>query len=298
MFLAIEWTSANFAAFRFADDGTLLEKRQAARGVNHVTDGAFEATLYDLVGDWCGDASHIYLSGMITSRNGWIETSYAEAPASLPDILARAVVKEVSGLPRLIFLPGVSVRQPLPDMMRGEELKAFGAIGKSNGLVVLPGAHSKWVKVKDGRIERFATYMTGELISFLTSNSLVSKLIPSQSADNPEALLRGARLARDRDVDGNILRRIFSARSLVLFESLPPEDIKEYLSGLMIGAEIIEALDEYGLETGDIRLIGPPTLCERYALALNEAGRASVRVEGADVAAFQALAKAGFEPAL
>jgi 2-dehydro-3-deoxygalactonokinase len=149
--------------------------------------------------------------------------------------------------------------------------------------------------VKDGRIERFATYMTGELISFLTSNSLVSKLIPSQSSDNQEAFLKGVKLARDRHIGGNILRRIFSARSLVLFEGLPPEDIREYLSGLMIGAEITEALDEFGSESGDIRLIGPETLCDRYALALGEAGRKSVRVEGADIAAFQTLANTALE---
>ncbi|WP_457093515.1 2-dehydro-3-deoxygalactonokinase [Microvirga sp. P5_D2] len=295
MFLAIEWTSVNFTAFRFADDGTLLEKRQVARGVNHITDGAFEATLRELVGDWCGEADHVYLTGMITSRNGWVETPYAEAPASFSDILTQAVVKEIAGLPRLIFLPGVSVRQPLPDMMRGEELKVFGALGDSNGLVVLPGAHSKWAAVKDGRVERFATYMTGELISFLTSNSLVSKLIPSQSSENPEAFLRGVKLARDHNVGGNILRRIFSARSLVLFESLPPEDIREYLSGLMIGAEVTETLDEFGSESDGIRLIGPQALCERYTLALGEAGCRSVRIEGADIAAFQALEKARLE---
>lgn len=295
MFLAIEWTSVNFTAFCFADDGMLLEKRHAARGVNHITDGAFETVLRELVGDWCNEASHVYLTGMITSRNGWLETSYAEAPASLNDILAQSVVKEIPGLPRLIFLPGVSVRHPLPDMMRGEELKIFGALGESNGLVVLPGAHSKWVAVKDGRIERLATYMTGELISFLTMNSLVSKLIPAQSSDNPEAFLKGVRIARDRRIGGNIIRRIFSARSLVLFDALPPEDIKVYLSGLLIGAEISEALDEFGSESGDIRLIGPPALCERYTLALEEAGRISTRVEGADIAAFQALAKVAVE---
>jgi len=294
VFLAIEWTSAAFHAFLFAADGTLLGQRQEARGVNHITDGAFETALREIVGDWATEVGRIYLSGMITSRNGWVETPYAQAPASLTDIAARTVVRHIDGLPPLVFLPGVSVRDPLPDMIRGEELKVFGAMGQSSGLVALPGAHTKWVAVKDGRIEQFATYMSGEITALLKSNSLVGKLIPAQSADNPEAFLpeaflRGVRLARDRRIGGHILRRIFSARSLVLFEDLPPADISDYLSGLMIGAEINEVIGEYNSPDKQVRLIGAPALCQRYSLALLEAGMTSTVADNAGIAAFQAL---------
>jgi 2-keto-3-deoxy-galactonokinase len=81
----------------------------------------------------------------------------------------------------------------------------------------------------------------------------------------------------------------------LVFEALPPEDIRQYLTALMIGAEITEALDEFGLKSEDIRLIGPQVLCERYTLALDETGRRSVRIERADVAAFQALEKVRLE---
>ena len=49
--------------------------------------------------------------------------------------------------------------------MRGEETQVFGALrllGLSDGTLVLPGTHSKWVQVRAGRIESFATLMTGE----------------------------------------------------------------------------------------------------------------------------------------
>jgi 2-dehydro-3-deoxygalactonokinase len=290
MYLAIEWTSAAFHALQFADDGTLLAERKDSRGINQVADRAFLAVLEDVVGDWCREASRIYLSGMITSRNGWIETPYAEAPATLSDVVARAVTENVHDLPTLIFLPGVAVRDPLPDVMRGEELKVFGAMGTSTGLVVLPGPHTKWAVVKEGCIERFATYMTGEITALLKANSLVGRLIPAQPADNPEAFLRGVRLARDREIGGNVLRRIFSARSLVLFDELAPEDIAEYLSGLMIGAEIREAAEEYSPSGTPINLIGPPDLCGRYTLALHEFGLLSRLVSTPEIAAFGALA--------
>jgi 2-dehydro-3-deoxygalactonokinase len=199
------------------------------------------------------------------------------------------VTRHIEGLPSLVFLPGVSVRDPLPDMMRGEELKVFGAMGQNSGLVALPGAHTKWVSVKDGRIEQFATYMSGEIAALLKSNSLVSKLIPAKSPENPEAFLRGVRLSQDRRIGGNILRRIFSARSLVLFEELPPADISDYLSGLMIGAEINEVIEEYSSPDRHVMLIGTSTLCQRYSLALREAGVTSTMADNAALAGFRAL---------
>jgi len=287
--LAIEWTSAAFHAFLFQQDGTLIDQRQQARGVNHVTDGAFEAALREMVGDWAAQASRVYLAGMITSRNGWVETPYAEAPASLQDILARAVTRTVEGLAPLVFLPGVSVQHPLPDMMRGEELKIIGAMGRGSGVVALPGAHTKWAMVENGSIQRFATYMTGEIAALLKANSLVGRFIPTHSADNPEAFLRGVRLAWDRSIGGNVLRRIFSARSMVLFDELAPADISDYLSGLLIGSEIEEALQEYSPPDRHVTLLGPPALCQRYMVALREAGMTSATVENAGISAFQTL---------
>jgi 2-dehydro-3-deoxygalactonokinase len=131
--------------------------------------------------------------------------------------------------------------------------------------------------------------MSSEIAALIKSNSLVSKLIPAQSADNTEAFLRGARLAWDRRIGGSILRRIFSARSLVLFDELSPADISDYLSGLMIGAEINEVIEEYSSPDRHVTLIGPPVLCQRYSLALLEVGMTStVSVDGG-IAAFQTL---------
>jgi 2-dehydro-3-deoxygalactonokinase len=134
--------------------------------------------------------------------------------------------------------------------------------------------------------------MSGEINSLLRASSLVSKLIPVQSNSNPEAFMRGVRVAWNRHIDGGILRRIFSARSFVLFAQLPPADISDYLSGLIIGAEIQEALDLYGSGSGSIILIGPPALCDAYSLALNEAGRTSTRVDNAASQGFEALFRA------
>ena len=58
------------------------------------------------------------------------------------------------------------------DVMRGEETLALGA-GVGNGLICSAGTHPKWIEMKSGRIERFATYMTGEMYALLREHSMI-----------------------------------------------------------------------------------------------------------------------------
>jgi 2-dehydro-3-deoxygalactonokinase len=76
---------------------------------------------------------------------------------------------------------------------------------------------------------------------------------------------------------------------MALFDELAPADISDHLSGLLIGAEIDEALQEFGRQDRQVTLIGSPALCARYALALREAGVTSTIAENAGVSAFRTL---------
>ena len=241
MYIAIEWTSAAFRAL-LMDDDKVLGERRSDRGTVSVPDRAFEATLREELADWTGKAERILLSGMITSRNGWIESPFVPTPASASDLATNAITHHVAGLPPLLFLPGIAQTQPLPDVMRGEEMSLFG-LTETDGLFVLPGPHAKWVRIQDGRIIGITTYMSGEILNLLKKDSLVSRLIPETYEEQPQAFHRGVLAAYDEGaLPGRILARLFSARSLVLFDLLKPSEISDYLSGLMIGAEIFEAL--------------------------------------------------------
>ncbi|SEQ24640.1 2-dehydro-3-deoxygalactonokinase [Faunimonas pinastri] len=268
MFVAVEWTSSAFRAFRMDDAGQVLEERRTEDGVTSIRDGSFEAVLRSRIGDWLGDAAKVLLSGMITSRNGWVETGYAACSAGPGDLLAGAVTKTIEGCGPLVFLPGVSVRHPLPDVMRSEEIQIFGAVPE-RGVVVLPGAHTKWAVVEEGRIVRFATYMGGEILRLLQSDSLVSRLIPAEPQECAEAFLRGVALSRERsDIGGGLLRRVIAARSMVLFNELEPAHIPSYLAGMVTGAEILEAMEEFGGTGEALSILGSSAAAARYNVAL------------------------------
>ena len=50
---------------------------------------------------------------------------------------------------------------------------ALGLRSERAGL--LSGTHPKWIAMKDSRIDRFATYMTGEMYSLLLEHSMIGR---------------------------------------------------------------------------------------------------------------------------
>jgi 2-dehydro-3-deoxygalactonokinase len=174
---------------------------------------------------------------------------------------------------RVGIIPGV--RDALSvDVMRGEETQVIGALALRPGLaghvrLLLPGTHSKWIEVRDGRIVRLATMMTGELYAILREHSILGAGVPATvGADlNAEAFDAGVRAARDSAAAG-ALTKLFSARALMLDGRLALDAVPDYLSGLLIGEEL-----RAGLASGWLRgdaaplLVGDELLCARYSRA-------------------------------
>jgi 2-dehydro-3-deoxygalactonokinase len=270
--IIVDWGTSNFRAYRFAASGEIAETHQAACGILSVENGQFEAVLLREIGHWITPQSEICLSGMITSRNGWLETPYIEAPATLPDIKEKARASELKNGARLLFLPGICLRSPTPDVMRGEEIQVFGTVAPNeNATLILPGTHSKWVRVEAGRLASFRTFMTGEVFAMLKAHSILGRLIPAGPATlNIDAFLNGVRRANDVASAG-LLHEIFTTRSGVLLDQLKPPAIAETLSGLVIGAEIAGGV-ALGWADRPLVLVGEAALCERYSLALEALG--------------------------
>jgi 2-dehydro-3-deoxygalactonokinase len=160
----------------------------------------------------------------------------------------------------------------VPDVMRGEETQVFGALPETivaRQVLVLPGTHSKWVIAGPGGIETFATFMTGELYAVLREHSILGRLTGVDDA----ALDRGVRHSLRQDAA--LTHDLFSARTLALTEALASTGVADYLSGLLLGAEIAAArawLARKGLERATAMLLGDAALVVRYrrALALAE----------------------------
>jgi 2-dehydro-3-deoxygalactonokinase len=122
----------------------------------------------------------VVVCGMAGARQGWVEAGYVETPAQLASIPKHAV--RVPGQDRDIrILPGIAQRDPrAPDVMRGEETQLLGALGvdaADDAVVCMPGTHSKWVRTRGGTVERFATFMTGELFDVVSRQTILSHAV-------------------------------------------------------------------------------------------------------------------------
>jgi 2-dehydro-3-deoxygalactonokinase len=293
--LVVDWGTSNFRCYRFAPDGTVAQTHQAAAGILSVTDRDFADVLQREIGSWISPDMDIFLSGMITSRNGWIETPYVEAPARLADLARAAVVVEADKGVRMYFLPGVAMHSPTPDVMRGEEIQVFGVVEEfETATVILPGTHSKWVEVRDGALQRFSSFMTGEVFGVLKTHSILGRLMSDASGESDEqAFIDGVRQVSRHETVG-LLHDIFTTRSGVLLGQLPAQDSAGRLSGLLIGHEIRDGLAAYPV-TGRLLIVGDAFLARRYQRALAEFGiTAELGSPLASVDGFSRLSALGF----
>lgn len=269
--IAIDWGTSSFRAFRLANDGRVLHRRSAPQGILHVEAGAFAATLHAHVHDWIEDGERrAVMAGMIGSRQGWVEAPYLPCPVDAREIGRQLLQVPFEGLD-LRLVPGVSARDEsgTPEVMRGEEVQILGVIaaeGLSDALICLPGTHSKWARLRGGRIEGFDTYMTGEVFAALRGHTILGRLMEPDGPPDPAAFAEG--LARSA-APNHLLHHLFGVRTRGLFGDLPGSAAASYLSGLLIGHEVRAALPAPGTE---VHLIGSESLCALYAGAVAACG--------------------------
>lgn len=290
--IVVDWGSSRFRAYRFGADGSIASSHKAEAGILTVDDRAFEAVLMREIGAWITAGSEILLSGMITSRNGWVETPYLDVPAGLAAVAAGAVSRRLAGGAHLRFLPGVCVRTPVPDVMRGEEIQVFGSVGAGeDAVVVLPGTHSKWVVVRDGMIVDFRTFFTGETFALLRRHSMIGTLAGDAAAPFDEGAFRdGVRQAAASSSLG-LLNDAFTIRAGTLLGQFPADAIADRLSGVLIGHELKAALRLLDRADGRPLLVGDAALMARYACAFSEFGyEAGIGAADAAVDGFRRLA--------
>lgn len=152
--IGIDWGSSSLCAFLIGQSGEVLDATSLPQGILHVDNRDFDAVFRTLVRLWTRDrALPIIASGMITSRNGWLETPYVQVPAGADELAKSLVRHEASNGATAWFVTGMTTeRDGVPDVMRGEEAQIVGAVedGIGDALFVMPGTHSKWVSVSGG----------------------------------------------------------------------------------------------------------------------------------------------------
>jgi 2-dehydro-3-deoxygalactonokinase len=276
--IGIDWGTTSFRAFRMARDGTVRDRRVGPRGIVNVPDNRFADTLREEVGPWlAAGEDHVLLSGMIGSRQGWKEAPYLSCPAGAPEI-AGALVEIEFDWAQVKLVPGLFATDDagVAEVMRGEETQVFGVLDAmgGSGRACLPGTHSKWVRVEDGRIVGFATHMTGETFGALRGHTILGRMMREGPA-NGAPFDAGVRRAAD---PGGLLHHIFGARAEVLAGRLAETDAATYLSGILIGHEVRAAMAEQRGEV--VHVIGAPDLTALYARAISAHGGFPERHDG------------------
>ncbi len=276
--IALDWGTTSLRAYVLNNTGNVLEKKSAPLGILKIRDNNFDAAFKEVCGSWLNNglgAAPVLASGMIGSRQGWLEAPYVPCPASIDQLAQKFVSLTTKEGRRVAIVPGVSTENSgaVPDVIRGEETQIIGALTSTpmQSLFVLPGTHSKWVSVEKNQITRFATFMTGEVFAVLCEHSILGHTMKG-IADDVECFKQGYDYAMNEKVNhAGLLQQLFSARTLALFDRLPAEGLHAYLSGLLIGYEIRGALEAFDHSSG-VTIIAEPVLAKRYQRALGYAG--------------------------
>lgn len=299
--IALDWGTTSLRAYRLGEHGRVLEQRSLSAGImqlpstprligDELCSNGFELAFDEACGDWLDAQPNlpVIACGMVGSAQGWREATYRETPASVAGLSAALQrVRSQRGVD-IHIIPGILQRSLLPNVMRGEETQVLGVLaGLPTAeafkplLIGLPGSHSKWVQAVEGCIVHFDTFMTGEVFAALSGHTILGRTMQRSDVFDEAAFDRGVGVALSADGAAGPLSTIFSCRTLGLTGQLSPGAQPDYLSGLLIGHELVSlaALQQAPHSPlPAVILIGGEQLCLRYARALQACGFLHVTV--------------------
>jgi 2-dehydro-3-deoxygalactonokinase len=278
--IGVDWGTSSLRLWRFHQSGEILESRHFDLGILRVVDRAYLDTFVSAAQGWLSPDIPILMSGMIGSREGWIEAPYITCPtdaSSLADSLT-----QIPELSNAHIVPGLAVHASdgRHDVMRGEETQILGA-SKSAGrmLFVMPGTHSKWVLLEDGGIRDFQTFMTGELFEILKTHSILGKSMQvsadAEAHPKTEQYFLAGVDKTSLGPEEAIMQSLFSVRATALAGQLCPNLAPAYLSGLLVGAELREGLrlaKRWGIASPQPVIVGAESLSRKYQSAFAQHG--------------------------
>lgn len=273
-FVSIDWGTTSFRAY-LVMAGEIADEYAGPHGILSLKPGEHAAFLRVALGHLPAPALAlpVMMSGMIGSRQGWVEAPYVPAPAALADIAARLTRWAEPGLGPISLIPGIMSDPPggMPDVMRGEETQVFGAaalLGIANGVFIMPGTHSKCIVLRDGQLRSFRSFMTGEVFAALKGHTILARLM-TDGTPSGQGFEAGVLASSRVGSAGDLMNAVFGTRTLGLFDRLPGHELSDYLSGLLIGAELCAALpaDRQGI------VVGTGELTARYCRAASLLGR-------------------------
>lgn len=208
----------------------------------------------------------LVISGMASSSLGIMELEYKDLPFATDgsDLKVYKISSSGDFPHEVLLISGVSTKH---DVMRGEETQLIGCLDKNRGdqIVILPGTHSKHVFVRNGKVEGFKTYMTGECFELFASKSILYASVEKGGDINDLGNLTSFEKGLLDSQQFNLLHACFRVRTNVLLEKMDLQQNYYYLSGLLIGTELHDLIAN---ETSSITLVSNDLLSVLYVLAI------------------------------
>ncbi|MFO1164816.1 MAG: 2-dehydro-3-deoxygalactonokinase [Paracoccus sp. (in: a-proteobacteria)] len=276
--IAVDWGTTRLRVWAM-QGSQALQSRHSDKGMGGLPRDGFEPALLELIHDWLPAQGRmpVIACGMVGARTGWAEAEYRATPCTPLDPL-RATRPDV-GDARLDvrILPGLSQAAP-PDVMRGEETQIAGYLALDpgfDGTLCLPGTHCKWVRITQGRVTGFQTFMTGEIFSLISRQSVLRLSMAGAVPDVAAATLGAADAMADPHA---ATRGLFALRAGSLLDGLAPAQAAGRLSGLLIGTELGAARDFW--HNHKTIIIGAPELAALYQVPMQAAGADVTRMDG------------------
>lgn len=279
-YILIDWGSTNIRAFLYLD-GKQTEVNRSNEGVTTVRGALCEGAFDRLTEKWFEKYGPmpVVMAGMVGSINGWCDAPYLDCPVDLGNLGSSLTkVKHSKGYD-ISIVPGICVKDPDNyNVIRGEETQLAGAFKLSPSKVyIMPGTHCKWVLAEDGKVKSFRTAMTGEIHSVLMKHSLIGLGAGDQESCVDE-FKRGLECGYRQN---SIIPRLFEIRGANILGGIKPCHVGEYLSGLLIGAEIasMQQIFKFTKDDSPVTIIAGDFFFERYKMALALAGLDALQLD-------------------
>lgn len=247
-FISCDWGTTNFR-LRLIDRQslTVLKEKKSNDGVKQLNDQAkrqgktqvlvFEEFIMEQLAASFSEWEHVPMvcSGMLSSTLGIKELPYAKLPLKAS---GEGLVTENIILPSGKEFLLISGARGISGFMRGEEVQAIGLADQlsKEGVLILPGTHSKHLDFENDRFVEMRNFMTGELFSVLASHSILASAVQQVAweATFSNPFLAGVELGMEDGISTHLL----SVRSRQMFDHQSGPEGYFYLSGLLIGAEL------------------------------------------------------------
>ncbi len=262
--IAIDWGTTNFRAW-FIKNNKVLKEVTNSDGIKNIEKKDFEKILIEnlKLSKNLKKKIIIIACGMIGSKQGWLDTGYVKNLNLSKNNLKKVKTKNTKI--KFYIVKGLSQSTPY-DVIRGEETQILGYLHKNNkfsGYICLPGTHSKWIKLKNGKVIKFKTFMTGELFELITNNSILKHSIKDKKI-NVKCYTNS--IFKTKKSNFNIFDNLFEIRSRTLLSNKKYFPKSELL-GYLIGNEINSNINN--LNKNKVIIIGSYENSKLYSEAMN-----------------------------